>query len=248
LNGIEFSMMPPKSAHQRLSSYTIQKVLDDPALAELLDKKVKDVGVNTSFGYSAVLREFLASDAVLSKLKEWEENGKDDDTATTAATSWVGGLSSSFTTKLLFDDVAEDPHTISPLTTKSMAFSPHASMRSAFSDYGPSRTPKSELSSVSPSRTFPSLPFTSSNDGFNHSPTFRKQLIEFMAPRNPFNLNLKDEAVMPKKQIPKRHRNLQSRRRTSQRQADLAATLQSVDFDHGINDAESSEESVCDTP
>lgn len=114
----------------------------------------------------------------------------------------------------MFDDEPVDPNTISPLTAKSTYLSPVSRSRAAYSDYGPTRTPKSTTSTnVSPSRTFPSLPYTSQRDGFNDSPTFRKQLVEFMAPRNPFgnfNLHLKDEAVKPKKQIPDSHRNLQS--------------------------------------
>ena len=236
--------MPPKSPlpHPKLSSSTVERVLNDKELAELLDEMVKDAGVHTSIGYSAVLRQFLASDDVMLKVKNWEdeeskddEKNKDDKTVSTAATSWIGGLTSSFTTKLAFDEETLDSHAISPLTEKGIFASP-ISTRGAMSDYGPTRTPKPTASTiVSPSRTFPSLPFTSHNDGFNNSPTFGKQLVEFMAPRNPFNLNLKDEAVLPKKKVKSHEKNLQSRRRTSTKQAAVADRLQKLQDDLSID-------------
>ncbi|KAL3787661.1 hypothetical protein ACHAWO_009615 [Cyclotella atomus] len=252
----------PKHHSQRFDSSTIQRVLDDKELSEIFDDKLRGSGVHTSIGYSAVLRQFLASDEVISKVKEWEdEKVKDDDTATTAATSWrngIGGLASSFTSRLtLFDEEPQDPSTISPLTAKSTFLSPIAN-RAAFSDYGPTRTPKpsTSTSGVSPSKTFPSLPFTSRNDGFDDSPTFRKQLIEFMAlPFNNIDLHLKDETVKPKKQIPKSQRNLQSKRRTSRRQADLAASIRLEDLslgsdsEHGSIDGDQKHDHFeCNTP
>lgn len=255
----------PKHHSQRLDSYTVQRVLDDKELAEMFDGQLRGAGVHTSIGYSAVLRQFLASDEVTSKVKEWEdEKVKDDDTATTAATSWrngIGSLASSFTNRLtLFDEEPQDPSTISPLTAKSTVLSPIFN-RAAFSDYGPTRTPKPSTSAnVSPSKTFPSLPFTSQNDGFDNSPTFRKQLIEFMAPRNPFNMNLdlhlKDEKVKPKtRQIPTSQRNLRSKRRASRKQANLAASLQLDDLnldsnsEHGSIDGDLKHEHFeCNTP
>lgn len=232
--------MPPKSPlpHQKLSSDTVERVLNDKELSELLDERVKDAGVHTSIGYSAVLRQFLASDEVMVKVKKWEEEdikedkiNDDNTTVSTAATSWIGGLTSSFTTKLAFDEETLDSHAISPLTEKG-TFATPISRRGALSDYGPTRTPKTNASTiVSPSRTFPSLPFTSRNDGFDNSPTFRKQLVEFMAPRNPFNLNLKDEAVLPKKKVKEHEQNLQSRRRTSTKQAAVADRLQKLECD-----------------
>jgi len=217
-------MMQPKSSN-RLSKSTIQRVLDDKELSQTLDDRVKQSGVCTSAGYQIVLRQFLSSDAVTAKVKQWEEDeAEDDDTlstvASTAAASWLGGLTSSFATNLHFEEEVKDPHTISPLTPK---ISP-LTTKQVMSDYGPRRNAHVRT----PSRTFPILPFR--QEECAQSPAFKKQFVEFLGshPKNPFNLNLKDEAVKPKKQVPKSSRNLISLRRSSAVHAHQVAKLQTL--------------------
>jgi hypothetical protein len=200
--------------------------LGDKELAQIFDDMVKEAGVHTSIGYHAVLRQFLASEAVISKVKQWEEEeAHDDDTASTSATSKLGSITSLLTTKLAFDEETVGPSMISPLTTKSM-----------ISNYD-TPSPRSANTTFSPSRTFPSLPYCSRSNGFDESPTFRKQFVDFLGshPKNPFNLNLKDEMIVTKKHIPKCQRNLQSVRRSSKVHADEAARLQSLDNDFSPN-------------
>ena len=62
------SMSTKPTNPQRLDNSTIQRVLDDKELSGLLDEKVRDAGVHTSIGYSAVLRQFLASNEVSTKV------------------------------------------------------------------------------------------------------------------------------------------------------------------------------------
>lgn len=214
-------MMPPKSAN-RLSSSTVQRVLGDTELAQIFDDMVKEAGVHTSIGYHAVLRQFLASEAVISKVKQWEEEqAEDDDTTSNSATSKFGSLTSLLTTKLAFDEETVVPSMISPSTTKSM-----------ISNYD-TPSPRSANTTFSPSRTFPSPPYCSRSNGFDESSSFRKQFVDFLGshPKNPFNLNLKDEMIVTKKHLPKCQRNLQSVRRSSKVHADEAARLQSLDSD-----------------
>ncbi|KAL3778701.1 hypothetical protein HJC23_009914 [Cyclotella cryptica] len=224
-------MMPPKSAN-RLTSTTIRRVLADEELSQIFDATVKEAGVHTSIGYHAVLRQFVASEAVLSKVKQWEEEEAEDaDTYSTSAASKLCDLTSSFTTKLALDEERADPNMTSPLTTKTMV-----------SDYG-SPSPRSANTTFSPSRTFPSVPYSSRSDGFVESPTFRKHFVDFLGshPKNPFNLNLKDETIVAKKHIPKCQRNLKSLRRSSKVHADEAARLQRLDDDLSPNVTSESE-------
>ena len=200
---------------------------------------MKEAGVHTSLGYSAVLRSFLEGEDVMLKInqwkledteEEWDEKLAKDDTITTVATSWVEGLASSFTSRLHLNEEIADPHTISPLTDNSPVVSPLHRKRSVFSEYGPTRTHGSISSKiVLPLRTFPSLPFSLCHDVFDDSPTFGKKLVEFMIPRNLFNLNLEDETVVPKKRVPNFHKNLQSIRRASKMGADVAVNIHYIE-------------------